>query len=64
MFIVKVPGVNAKGKTKGCERAGNDILKILNYMMGFGLANLLLYPIKKSYPFVVHMQESFYIVNN
>ena len=26
MFIVKVPGINGLGKTKGCERAGNAIL--------------------------------------
>ncbi len=29
MFIVKVPGINGLGKTKGCERAGNAILKAL-----------------------------------
>lgn len=29
MFIVKVPGVNGLGKTKGCERAGNVILEKL-----------------------------------
>jgi len=29
MFIVKIPGVNGLGKTKGCERAGNAILKTL-----------------------------------
>ena len=29
MFIVKVPGINGLGKTKGCEKAGNDILKCL-----------------------------------
>jgi len=29
MFIVKVPGVNGLGKTKGCERVGNDILESL-----------------------------------
>jgi len=29
MFIVKVPGINGLGKTKGCERAGNAILKSL-----------------------------------
>jgi len=29
MFIVKVPGINGLGKTKGCEKAGNEILKIL-----------------------------------
>ena len=26
MFIVKVPGINGLGKTKGCEKAGNAIL--------------------------------------
>jgi len=26
MFIVKVPGINGLGKTKGCERAGNAII--------------------------------------
>lgn len=30
MFVVKVPGINGLGKTKGCEKAGNEILKILN----------------------------------
>ena len=29
MFIVKVPGINGLGKTKGCEKAGNEILKSL-----------------------------------
>jgi len=29
MFIVKVPGINAEDKAKGCERSGNAILKIL-----------------------------------
>jgi agmatinase len=29
MFIVKVPGINGLGKTKGCERAGNAILDAL-----------------------------------
>lgn len=29
MFIVKVPGINGLGKTKGCERAGNAILDSL-----------------------------------
>ncbi len=29
-FIVKVPGINGWGKTKGCEKAGNAILKSLN----------------------------------
>ncbi len=29
MFIVKVPGINGLGKTNGCEKAGNEILKIL-----------------------------------
>ena len=29
MFIIKVPGINGLGKTKGCERAGNTILEIL-----------------------------------
>ncbi len=28
-FIVKVPGINGLGKTKGCENAGNEILKVL-----------------------------------
>jgi arginase family enzyme len=27
MFIVKIPGINGLGKTKGCEKAGNEILK-------------------------------------
>ncbi|MGY4884701.1 MAG: arginase family protein [Nanobdellota archaeon] len=27
MFIVKVPGINGLGITKGCEKAGNEILK-------------------------------------
>jgi len=30
MFVVKVPGINGQGKTKGCERAGNAILESLN----------------------------------
>ncbi len=29
MFIVKVPGINGLGKTKGCEKSPNAILKIL-----------------------------------
>ncbi|MEK6833517.1 MAG: arginase family protein [Nanoarchaeota archaeon] len=29
MFIVKVPGINGLGKTRGCEKAGNEILKCL-----------------------------------
>lgn len=29
MFVVKVPGINGLGKTKGCERAGNAILELL-----------------------------------
>jgi len=29
MFIVKVPGINGLGKTHGCEKAGNEILKVL-----------------------------------
>ena len=29
MFIVKVPGINGLGKTKGCERAGDAILNEL-----------------------------------
>jgi agmatinase len=29
MYIVKVPGINGLGKTKGCEKAGNAILKTL-----------------------------------
>ncbi|VVB82244.1 N(1)-aminopropylagmatine ureohydrolase [uncultured archaeon] len=29
MFIVKVPGINGLGKTKGCEKAGNAILECL-----------------------------------
>ena len=29
MFIVKVPGINGLGKTKGCEKAGNAILKTI-----------------------------------
>lgn len=29
MFVVKVPGINGLGKTKGCERAGDAILKEL-----------------------------------
>jgi len=29
MFLVKVPGINGLGKTKGCEKAGNAILKSL-----------------------------------
>lgn len=30
MFIVKVPGINGLGKTKGCEKAGNAILEALS----------------------------------
>ena len=29
MFIVKIPGINGLGKTKGCERAGSAILNSL-----------------------------------
>lgn len=29
MFIVKVPGINGLGKTFGCEKAGNEIIKCL-----------------------------------
>jgi len=29
MFVVKVPGINGLGKTKGCEKAGNEILNAL-----------------------------------
>ncbi|MGA2130412.1 MAG: arginase family protein [Candidatus Pacearchaeota archaeon] len=29
MFIVKVPGVNGNGKTKGCEKAGNAVIEAL-----------------------------------
>ncbi|MBM3228309.1 arginase family protein [Candidatus Pacearchaeota archaeon] len=29
MFVVKVPGINGLGKTKGCEKAGNFILAAL-----------------------------------
>jgi agmatinase len=29
MFIVKVPGINGLGKTEGCQKAGNAILKEL-----------------------------------
>jgi len=29
MFIVKIPGINGLGKTKGCERAGNAVLESL-----------------------------------
>lgn len=29
MFVVKVPGINGLGKTKGCEKAGNAILDSL-----------------------------------
>ena len=29
MFVVKVPGINGLGKTKGCEKAGNEILESL-----------------------------------
>jgi arginase family enzyme len=29
MFIVKVPGVNGLGKTKGCGEAGNEIIRAL-----------------------------------
>lgn len=28
--IIKIPGINGLGKTKGCEKAGNAILKFLN----------------------------------
>lgn len=27
MYIVKIPGINGLGKTQGCEKAGNEILK-------------------------------------
>jgi arginase family enzyme len=29
MFIVKIPGINGLGKTKGCERTGNAIIEAL-----------------------------------
>ena len=29
MFVVKIPGINGLGKTKGCERAGHAILESL-----------------------------------
>ena len=29
MYIVKIPGINGLGKTQGCEKAGNEILKTL-----------------------------------
>jgi|SRR3989344_7522822 len=29
MFVVKVPGINGLGKTKGCEKAGNFIIESL-----------------------------------
>ena len=29
MFVVKVPGINGLGKTKGCEKAGNAILEAM-----------------------------------
>ncbi len=29
MYVVKVPGINGLGKTKGCENSGNEILKEL-----------------------------------
>src|SRR3989344_7224064 len=29
MQIIKVPGINGLGKTKGCEKAGNEILASL-----------------------------------
>jgi arginase family enzyme len=29
MFIVKVPGINGLGKTNGCEKAGNEIIKCM-----------------------------------
>jgi len=32
MFIVKVPGINGLGKTKGCRNAGNAILESLDGM--------------------------------
>ena len=28
-FVVKVPGINGLGKTKGCEGSGNAVLKVL-----------------------------------
>ncbi len=30
MFVVKVPGINGLGRTKGCETAGNAILKAID----------------------------------
>lgn len=29
MFVVKVPGINGLGKTLGCEKAGNEILRVI-----------------------------------
>jgi arginase family enzyme len=34
MFVVKVPGINGLGRTKGCEKAGNDILESLKEIYG------------------------------
>jgi len=34
MFIVKVPGINGLGKTKGCEKAGNAVLESLKEIYG------------------------------
>lgn len=30
MLVVKVPGINGLGKTEGCQKAGNEILKALD----------------------------------
>lgn len=34
MFIVKVPGINGFGKTKGCEKSGNKIISELRKIQG------------------------------
>jgi arginase family enzyme len=39
MFIVKIPLVNGLGKTKGCEKAGNAILKTLKEIYSNELGN-------------------------
>lgn len=41
MFIVKVPGINGLGKTKGCERAGNAILESLKEIHGNEQGNII-----------------------
>ena len=39
MFVVKIPGINGLEKTKGCEKAGNAILKSLQEIYSSEIGN-------------------------